>query len=222
MRLVGIALGCLVLGGCEGSTLQCDNPTFVAGLQGTLNQNNSSLYYRGYVLYEEANRSKLQSNNEIDRQMATLKASLQTAKSVCAKEQISAMVCEDMSMYPTLESFSQINYNGSRPISPAEIEVYRASFLPIFNQLNQLQRQKAGDRAVIQQRESELKSAFDATVRYEVGLFRLKARNDQTGAVACEARVTFSSSSGSWSKDILYSLENTTDGRLYYRIQSPL
>lgn len=221
MRFVAIAT-CTLLAGCQGSDLQCDNPTFVAGIRKLLNQNNNTLYYRGYALYEEANRSNLPTSKEIDRQMADLKAALQKAKSICPKQQISAMVCEDMSMYPTLESFSQINYNGSRPVTPAEIEVYRTNFLPIFDHLNQLQKQKAGDRGYIQQKESELRSSFNATVRYEVGLFRLKARNDQSGAVACEAQVTVNTSTGSWSKEVLYSLEKTTDGGLYYRIHSQL
>lgn len=222
MRLLAIAFGCLMLGGCDGSGLQCDNPAFVSGLQNYLNGNNNTLFYQGYALYQEANRSKAPSAGEIDRQIGELKASLQKAKSVCAREQVSSMVCEDMSMYPTLESFSQINYNGNRPVTSAEIEIYRASFLPLFNQLSQLQRQKAGDWTIIQQRENELRSAFGRNVKYEVGLFRLKLRNEQTGAAICEARVTMNSPNGTWFKDILYSLENTTDGRLHYSLQTQL
>lgn len=140
-----------------------------------------------------------------------------------AKEKLPSLFWPpDMSTHPTLEDYRKINYNGVQPVTPAEVEYYKTNFLPLFDQLRSLRDREQSRREELGKKEEAQVADFDKSIRYELSVIRPQRRNDQTGAIACEARLTIFASTGSWYRDVFYAAERTTDGKVFVRVKLSL
>jgi hypothetical protein len=204
----------LLLAGCNSGGPSCDGADVVSVVNEIAMRNNNSLYAAAKAALPSAGDQAVWSN--LDSEAKQIQSKIQSAKIRCGN---SSMVCEDMSMTPTLEAFRKINYNGSRPMAPAEVEYYSVNFLPLFDQLRSLQDKRKSVQEELRSKEATQVSEFDKSVRYELGVIRPQQRNEQTGSIACDARLSIFASTGSWRRDVFYTAERTTDGKVFVKLQ---
>lgn len=204
----------LLLAGCNAGGLSCDGADVVGVVNEIAMRNNNSLYATAKASLPPAVDQSIWST--LDNEAKQVQNKIQGAKMRCGNF---SMICEDMSTTLTLEAFRKINYNGSRPMTQAEIEYYSANFLPLFDQLRSLQDKRKSIQDDLRRKEETQVSELNKSVRYQLGTIRPQQKNEQTGAVACEARLSIFASTGSWSRDVFYTAERTTDGKVFVRLQ---
>ena len=207
-------LSVLMLAGCNSGDLTCDSTQVTTVVTDIAMKGKGSMYTAARTALPSVVDPSTWSTLEAEAKQISRK--IQAAKVRCGN---SSMVCEDMSVTPTLAAFRNINYNGSRPMTAAEVAYYSSNFLPLFDQLRSLQDKRKAIQEEARIKEETQLAEFDKSVRYELGLIRPQQKNEQTGAIACEGRLSMHASTGTWYREVFYTAERTTDGNVFVRAQ---
>ncbi|MHC2423314.1 hypothetical protein ACVII1_006318 [Bradyrhizobium elkanii] len=96
-------------------------------------------------------------------------------------------------------------------LSASDVQYWYANFWPVY------QRIEAEEERATSEYDKKL-GEFDKRVSYGVAVIRLQRRDESTGKISCAAKLTINAPSGTWSKEIKYSVEPTTDGDAYIQL----
>ncbi|RXG87488.1 hypothetical protein [Bradyrhizobium vignae] len=96
-------------------------------------------------------------------------------------------------------------------LSASDIQYWYDNFWPVYQRIN-------AEEARSTKEYDEKVADFDKRITYGVGLIRLQRRDETTGKISCAAKLTINAPSGSWSKDVKYTIEPTTDGDAYIQL----
>ncbi|MBR0793758.1 hypothetical protein JQ631_32150 [Bradyrhizobium manausense] len=210
LKFAAVLAATATLAGCN--SFDCGQQDVVESVKTIAKQTNNPL--ANSLLSEAIMSVKQPPIKDRSSEKRDLEAALDKARRDC---KLNDAMCTYMSR--ARNSGELPNYPGTAlQAGPREVDYYRQNFAPIREKLTSLEQEIK--TAYVDQENQRQAGVADllSKVSYNVEAIRLRARNDQTGAVACVANLSISTPNGSWWREIEYIAEKTSDGGTVVRV----
>lgn len=220
-------LGCVILlflTSCNGADLQCDDPSATGDI---IQIAKDTLRFQSPLFTTAFRAARLPDTTitnvmPITADIRNLGNALGRAEMDCTQEKFTAsMPTNALCGYFHKSKTADELIKNAGTLSASDIAYYNAKFLRLHTALREAQQRyseasKANeDASVSQMRE------FVNSLNYSVDTIRLLDRDQTSGAISCAAKLRLTTQAGSWSSDVTYSVQRTTDGKIYVEIHRP-